>query len=168
MEPSPLLFPVTDKDYESDPVIRDEWNALRNALDDAYFVTIFGYSAPITDVAARKTLIDAFSSNQFREMAEVEIIDIRGREEIETAWQDFYFSHHYGIFDSFEHSQISHYFRRSCDAFAMASLQCHPVPENSPVKISTVEELRKFTVPLFREEQLGAKFWKSHKNPFDD
>lgn len=166
MEPSQLLFPVTEKDYDSDPVIRDEWNALRHALDDAYFVTVFGYSAPVTDVAARKILIDTFSSNRFREFAEVEIIDIRNREEIEAAWRDFFFSHHYGIFDSFEHSQISRHFRRSCDAFAMATLQCHPVSENRPVGITSVEELRRFTVPLYHEEQSGSKFWDGHDNPF--
>lgn len=167
MKPTQLLFPVTDKDYESDPVIFDEWNRLRHALDDAYFVTVFGYSAPITDVAARKILIDTFSSNRFREMAEVEIIDIRDRREIEESWSDFYFSHHYSIFDSFEHSQIVRHFRRSCDAFAMASLQCHPVPENSPVGISEIAELKEFARPLYQEEVSDAKFWKDHANPFD-
>lgn len=166
MEASKLLFPVADKDYDSDPVIRDEWSALRHALDDAYFVTVFGYSAPVTDVAARKILIDTFSSNRFREMAEVEIIDIRNRDDIESAWSDFYFSHHYGIFDSFEHSQIYRYFRRSCDAFAMASLQCNPVPENSPSDVSTVKQLKEFAASLFHEERADAKFWEAHVNPF--
>lgn len=166
MEPSQLLFPVTDKDYDSDPVIMDEWNALRHALDDAYFVTIFGYSAPVTDVAARKILIDTFSSNKFREMAEVEIIDIRDRAAVEESWSDFYFSHHYGIFDSFEHSQIHRHFRRSCDAFAMASLQCHPVPENTPAGITKIGKLQEFARPLFQEEQSDAKFWEEHANPF--
>ena len=166
MELSQLLFPVTDKDYGSDPVILDEWNALRHALDDAYFVTIFGYSAPVTDVAARKILIDTFSSNRFREMAEVEIIDIRDRADIEQSWSDFYFSHHYGIFDSFEHSQIYRHFRRSCDAFAMASLQCYPVPENSPDGITEVAKLQVFARTLFREEEADTKFWEDHVNPF--
>ena len=166
MESSQLLFPVTDKDYDSDPVILDEWNALRHALDDAYFVTIFGYSAPVTDVAARKILIDTFSSNRFREMAEVEIIDIRDSAAIEESWKDFYFSHHYGIFESFDHSQICRHFRRSCDAFAMASLQCHPVPENTPAGISEIAELKEFARPLIREEEAGSKFWEHHANPF--
>ena len=166
MEPTQLLFPVTDKDYDSDPVILDEWNALRHALDDAYFVTVFGYSAPATDVAARKILIDTFSSNRFREMAEVEIIDIRDRAEIEDVWSDFYFSHHYAVFDSFENSQIYRHFRRSCDAFAMASLQCHPVPENSPAGISEVAKLQEFTDPLYQEEKANLKFWEGDANPF--
>lgn len=166
MEASQLLFPVTDKDYESDPVIKDEWSALRHALDDAYFVTVFGYSAHITDVSARTIMIDAFSSSKFRELSEVEVIDIRDREDIEESWKDFFFSHHYGIFDSFEHSQINRHFRRSCDAFAMASLQCHPVPENRPSGISSIEELQQFVKPLFREEQGGTKFWEDHDNPF--
>jgi len=123
MEPSQLLFPVTEKNYQSDPVIADEWAALRLALDDAYFVTIFGYSAPVTDVAAREIMVKAFSASSAREFSEVEIIDIRPRETIEESWKDFFFSHHYAIFDSFQHSQIVRHYRRSCDAFAMASLQ---------------------------------------------
>ena len=166
MKPSHLLFPVTDKDYDSDPLIKDEWDALRHALDDAYFVTVFGYSAPVTDVAARLIMINAFSSSRFRELSEVEIIDIRLREDIEESWKDFFFSHHYAIFDSFEHSQINSHFRRSCDAFAMASLQCNPVPENRPTGLNTIEDLRQFTMPLHQEEQTEAKFWETHKNPF--
>ena len=166
MTPSQLLYPVMEKDYDSDPVIQDEWNALRHALDDAYFITVYGYSAPVTDVAARKILIDTFSSNRFREMAEVEIIDIRDRDEIEKSWSDFYFSHHYGIFESFDNSQIFRHFRRSCDAFAMASLQCNPVPENTPTGISAITELREFAKPLYQEEKDNAQFWKDHENPF--
>lgn len=163
MEPSQLLFPVTEKDYDSDPVIRDEWDALRHALDDAYFVTVFGYSAPVTDVAARKILIDTFTSNRFRELAEVEIIDIRDRDDIEAAWSDFYFGQHYAIFDSFQHSQIFRHFRRSCDAFAMARLQNNPVPENTPAELSTVDQLKTLVAPLFLEEQAGNKFWEVNR-----
>jgi hypothetical protein len=166
MEQSKLLFPVTDKDYESDPIIKDEWNALHHILDDAYFVTVFGYSAPITDISARKIMIDAFSSGRFRELSEVEIIDIRDREDIEESWKDFFFSHHYAIFDSFWYSQIIRHYRRSCDAFAMASLQCNPVPENQPYGISNIEELQQFVKPLYEEEKSDSKFWANHKNPF--
>ncbi|MGE0623667.1 MAG: hypothetical protein AB7I04_04355 [Pseudomonadales bacterium] len=166
MEPSKLLFPVTDKDYESDRAIKTEWDALRRALDEAYMVTIFGYSAPVTDVAARSILIEAFSKNRFREFTEVEVIDIRERGEIEKSWEDFFFSHHYGIFDSFDHSWIYKHFRRSCDAFAMATLQCHPVPENPPVGAKTLEDLQAIAKVLYGEEQNDSKFWEDVKNPF--
>lgn len=159
MEPSTLLYPVTDKNYESDPIIQDEWNALRNALDDAYFVTIFGYSAPVTDVSARSILINAFSKSTCRELSEVEVIDIRGRSDIEAAWKDFFFSHHYAIFRSFDSSQINRHFRRSCDAFAMASLQCTPVPEHSPIGIRSINDLKQFVAPLHHEESSGKQFW---------
>lgn len=167
MESSPLLYPVTDKDYDSDPVIRDEWDMLRHALNDAYFVTVFGYSAPVTDVAARKILIDTFTNNKFRELAEVEIIDIREQEDIETAWSGFFYSYHYSIFDSFENSQIFRHFRRSCDAFAMATLQCQPVHENSPADISNIEDLKAFATPLYEEERSNSKFWDETNQPLD-
>ncbi|MBI1898622.1 MAG: hypothetical protein HYS04_19125 [Acidobacteria bacterium] len=69
--PSPLLFPVKDKDYTGQPFIRSEWARLRRDLEAAYFVTIFGYSGPITDVAARNALLEVWSRNGAREIAEI-------------------------------------------------------------------------------------------------
>ena len=46
------MFPVKKKDYTTDAYLRSEWNPLRAHLEFAYFVTIFGYSAPQTDVNA--------------------------------------------------------------------------------------------------------------------
>lgn len=166
MEATKLLYPVTEKDYESDPVIKNEWDALRDYLTNAYFVTLFGYSAPVTDVAARATMIEAFSRSVTRELSEVEVIDIRPRDDLETTWKDFFFSHHYGIFQSFDNSQINRHFRRSCDAFAMASLQCNPVPEHSPSGITDPAELRAFALDLIVEENNGDRFWDKHKNTF--
>lgn len=111
-------------------------------------------------------MIDTFSSNRFYEFAEVEIIDVRSREDIEAAWEDFFFSHHYGIFEEFRYSWIYRHFRRSADAFAMATLQCHPVPENSPEGITSVQELRQFASGLQQEESNDAKFWVDEPNPF--
>jgi hypothetical protein len=63
---------VKDKDYAAHPFIRSEWTRLERKLEAAYFVTIFGYSAPVTDVAARDTLLRVWSSNQARDIAEIE------------------------------------------------------------------------------------------------
>lgn len=49
---SRLLYPIKQKDYTSDPFIRSEWKGLQSALRHAYVFTIFGYSAPESDVEA--------------------------------------------------------------------------------------------------------------------
>ena len=52
LKPTQLLFPIKKKDYASDTAIAKSWNALSNALEVAYMVTIFGYSAPRSDAEA--------------------------------------------------------------------------------------------------------------------
>ncbi len=50
LSPMKLLFPIKKKDYSSDIAISKSWKTLNNALERAYIVTIFGYSAPKSDV----------------------------------------------------------------------------------------------------------------------
>ena len=49
---SRLLFPVEHKDYTSDPFINREWQVMRHFLGECFMFTIFGYSAPVTDIEA--------------------------------------------------------------------------------------------------------------------
>lgn len=71
LSPSQLLYPVGEKDYQSDPYIKSEWDGLSDFLNEAYFVTIFGYSAPVTDLEARNILLKAWQDNSTRELAEI-------------------------------------------------------------------------------------------------
>jgi hypothetical protein len=45
-EPTKLLYPIGQKNYDSDLFIRGEWEILRKAISEAYMMQIFGYSAP--------------------------------------------------------------------------------------------------------------------------
>ena len=45
-DPSPLLFPVSKKDYTSNPFIKTQWQQFKRKVQNAGFITIFGYSAP--------------------------------------------------------------------------------------------------------------------------
>jgi len=49
LQRSRLLYPVRQKNYNSDPFIEGEWKELENSLGRGYMLTIFGYSAPKTD-----------------------------------------------------------------------------------------------------------------------
>ena len=154
LEPSKLLYPVKHKNYNDDIYIKEEWAVLRNYLNDAYFLTVFGYSAPITDVEAQSMMLEVWKDNSHLEFAQVEIIDIRAEKELKATWQDFFFSHHYMTATDIFHSYLFKHPRRSCDAFAAATLMCAPWDDNPFPKFKTLHELQKWVAPLIAEEEL--------------
>ena len=156
MDPSRLLFPVRHKDYTTDPFIQSEWAQLHQALERAYLVTIFGYSAPVTDVEARELLLKKWMENPTRELAEIDVVDIRPRVEIEGSWSDFFVRQHYGIFSDIIRTTSFHYPRRSCEAFAMATLQQDPWPENDFPATRILAEIHAWLQPLLDEEANGT------------
>lgn len=152
---SKLLYPVSDKNYSKDTFLSAEWKQLQNILEDAYFVTIFGYSAPITDVEAKELLLNVWTQNKILDLAQIEIIDIQNREGLTETWKDFIVRDNYGIYKSFFDTQMAYYPRRSCDAYAMATLQQNPWRENPLPKNCTLQELQKWILLLVEEEKLG-------------
>lgn len=148
-----LLYPVADKDYTSNPFIAAEWATLRSTLEDAYLLTIFGYRAPSSDAGAIELMHSAWAGNGARELAQVEIVDIRSEEEVFPSWEPFITSHHYGVFDSFFNTLLSFHPRRSCEAFAFASLQQQPWHTNPiPQTFDTLRELQSWVSSLVSEE----------------
>jgi hypothetical protein len=153
--PSRLLYPVKHKDYNSDPFIKGEWTQLRGFLDHAYYVTIFGYSAPETDVEAKRLMLEVWKDNPTRDLAEIDIVDIKPMEYLETVWKEFFVRQHYGIkADIFQTTLLRHP-RRSCDAFAMATLQNEPWEENPIPHFDSLKALQNWVKPLIAEEKQG-------------
>lgn len=152
---SKLLFPVSKKDYSSDEFLASEWKNLQNHIQSAYFLTIFGYSAPVTDVEAKKLMLDVWSENTTRDLAQIDLIDIKPKEEVKGNWQDFIVRENYGISNSFFETYQAIHPRRSCDALAMASLQQMPWKDNHFPKNISLEELQKWVLPLVEEEKSG-------------
>ncbi|MFC1543657.1 hypothetical protein ACFL4Y_00180 [Gemmatimonadota bacterium] len=162
LEPVRLLYPVTEKNYNDDPFIKGEWEIFSAHLEHAYLLTIFGYSAPVADVEAQRIMRDIWASNLTRELAQISIVDIKDPEEIRGTWEAFFVRDHYGISSSLDHSQLFNHPRRSCDAFAMASLQQQPCHDNPLPRGSSLAELHEFVAPLVAEEEAlesdGAPF----------
>jgi hypothetical protein len=151
-EPSKLLFPISKKEYALDPFIKSEWDALRQYLHDAFIVTLFGYSAPRTDVEARNTMIQEWMKNERSEFNETEIIDTKSRDLIESTWSEFIGKDHYGIFDSVHDSLSFRYARRSCNAFGDAIMQSDPWSENPLPHFTALQDLQTWVRPLIEEE----------------
>jgi len=164
LNPSRLLYPVKHKDYNTDPFIKGEWDALRTYLNNAYYLTVIGYSAPKTDVEARELMLEVWKENKSLELAEVDVIGRPGgdREKIEKSWEEFFFSHHYGIYEDIFQSYLFSQPRRSCDAFASATLMVDPWHSNPFPRFETINELQEWVLPLIKEEEEFEK----NKTPF--
>lgn len=157
---SQLLYPVQNKNYSSDEVINGEWETLRWFLTNAYYITIFGYSAPSSDVDAKALMLDALGINKSRIFSELEFIDIKSSDEIAEVWDDFiYKGHarirkHYSVKSSFNKSYLYHYPRRSCDAFASATLMNTPWAPNRFPRFKNIAQMHKWIEPLLLEEHM--------------
>lgn len=111
----PLLYPVRNKDYQSNRYIADSWNALKQYMERAYRLTIFGYSAPKSDIAAMNMLHQAWGNIEKRNLEEIEIIDIADENVVREAWKGFIHSHHYSVHKDIFGSAIGRYPRRTCE-----------------------------------------------------
>lgn len=116
-EPTRLLYPVDKKDYNSDPFIKGQWDALSYELAKAERVTIFGYSAPETDVEAIELLQKAWGNVEQRSMEEFELIDIREEGEVKQSWNSFIHSHHYQYRTNYFQSSLARHPRRSVESY---------------------------------------------------
>ena len=122
-EPTKLLYPVKNKNYSSDEYINWCWRALEFFIDRSYMLTIFGYSAPKSDIEAVNLMKKAWGSIEERELEEVSVIDIVDEDSMLDTWKDFIHSHHYRYSNSFFDSYLAKFPRRTCETvFATFSL----------------------------------------------
>jgi hypothetical protein len=150
--PSQLLYPVDQKDYSSDEFIRSEWTDLRNALENAFVITVFGYSAPKTDKEAVELMKDAWGDVRDRELEETEIIDIKSEDELRGKWDQFIHTHHYQVTGSFYDSILSKHPRRSCEAMWTQLMEAKWVEEHEFPRNASFRELRSWFAPILEHE----------------
>jgi hypothetical protein len=155
--PSRLLFPVLKKDYDKDSFISAEWKTLRNYLKSAYMVTIFGYSAPKSDIEAVSLMKDAWGDINNRELEEIEIIDIKDKDGLRDTWSDFIHTHHYTTCNDFYDSFIAKHPRRTCEAMWNQLMECKFISDNHLPKEFTFQDLYKWMQPLFAVEKAKRK-----------
>lgn len=151
--PTKLLYPIEKKNYNDDPFISAEWKTLRNYLNAAYMLTIFGYSAPQSDVEAIQIMKEAWGNVEDRDLEEVEIIDIKSEDELRETWNPFIHSHHYQVCNDFYDSWVAKHPRRSCDAMWNQLMELHFLNTNSIPKNYNFEQLIKWFDPLIKAER---------------
>lgn len=163
-EPTQLLFPVKHKDYSRDKFIYNQWSRLKSFLEkdkcNTHNVTIFGYSAPISDAEAMAAMKSAWGDVYSRNMEQFELIDIRPEDEVVNSWKDFIHTHHFDFCTDFFSSSLALYPRRTDEAY-----WCHYLPltpeeafvESNPVPkdFSTFDEMWEWYQPLIDSERKG-------------
>ncbi len=156
-EPTKLLYPVEKKDYNSDEYIKGQWDTLSKRLDIAERVTVFGYSAPDTDVEAIELLHNAWGDVEARSMEEFEFIDIREEQELIKSWDKFVHSHHYHYCNDYFDSSLARHPRRTVESYHHWSMpqtpkemfqDGNPIPNN----FKTLDELWQWHLPLIEAE----------------
>ena len=149
--PSKLLFPVEQKNYNDDPFIAREWEALRAYLDAAFMFTIFGYSAPTTDVEAVDLLKGGWGTPAERNMEQMEILNRPGanHQELADKWEPFIHSHHFEIHDLFFDSWMANHPRRTGEAYFNQYWRAQFIENNPlPRDMTDVCELVEWFKPL--------------------
>ena len=162
-KPTQLMFPVKHKNYKLDAYIKGAWKQFEHCLHHAQRVTVFGYSAPKSDVEAISAMQKAWGTPQQRNMEQFEMIDIREDNEVKVSWDGFIHSHHYDYCTDFFHSSIALYPRRSVEAYMMQCLPCTPEEafvEEVPIpqsEIHTFEEMWAWYESLIQQEEEDRK-----------
>ncbi len=142
----PLLFPVGKKNYNDNSIIEGEWNIARHYLGRAAGVTIFGYSAPETDVEAYELLKSSYQKSNITIIAPFTIINLAKNEQEQKAkWQDIYDNRMIQYTDDFRNTILWKSPRVSLETVFDAVLQQQPRPvEKSFKNFDTLEDLQSF------------------------
>ncbi len=150
---SRLLYPTAEKHYEQDPMIWDAWRVMKEAFQRAFMVTVFGYSAPLTDVAAIEALKQAWGPWENREMEQFEIIDVRNEHELQHEWSAFIHTHHFEIHKNAYDSWTLNHPRRTREAYVNQFLNVYFIEDNPVPRDLGFDGLWNSFQPLFDAEQ---------------
>lgn len=150
--PTKLLYPIETKDYSTDSFIKLQWEKLRHNLQDAFTLTIFGYSAPSSDKDAVDLILIDWHKAINRDITTVHMIDIKNEDTLAVQWKPFYKSSHYQCVSDFYKSYITQYPRRSCEALKFQTVY-GKFAEQFPLKRDmSFEELHNWFEPLWKAE----------------
>ena len=132
------LYPVAEKDYVSDPLLKREWDVVLPRLQSAFQLTIIGYSGPVTDGEARRLLGRAWSLKD-RRTDHLEVVDRVAQACLETRWRTFIPFSHLIACIQWEESSIARWPRRTSEWKQAASLEGKPAQRVGPCPAKSLE-----------------------------
>jgi hypothetical protein len=140
----PLLYPVRNKDYAADPAIAAHWDLFRCELNEAFMVTVFGYSGPRTDAEAIAAMGSAWGNLLQRSMEQFAFITFQTEWELADAWSRFIHTHHYEVHRNFHDSWIARHPRRTGEAYIAQYLEARFIDDNSAPSTADIDALQRW------------------------
>lgn len=140
----PLLYPIGNKGYfESSKYTNLSWKNAESWFSDAFTITIFGYSAPTTDLEAVDLLKKAWFQTSVRKFEHVEVIDILSSDQLYEKWKAFTPTQHLSSQKTFENSRLWRWPRRSCESLIFPMTQGIPCEDFSLSKTENLDQLHR-------------------------
>ncbi len=146
-----LLYPIKQKNYNNDPFIKKEWEALESKLKYGFMFTLFGYSAPETDKEAITLIKDAWNPENKR-MEFYEVIDIKSEFELEKNWVEFDPYRHANYLKHFKESWLGTYPRRTGEAHHFRHFDGRPLSPNELPDLKNLDNLQYWITKLVEKE----------------
>ena len=142
----PLLFPIEDKDYDTEEIIRNEWTLAKKYLSRAAAITIFGYGAPETDKKAVDLIKSSFAKSNTTYIAPFTIINLlKEKEKQLEKWSGFFTDQRLWYCEHLEDSILWKLPRVTIEYFFDANLQQQPRRVTKTMEhFKTLEELQQF------------------------
>jgi hypothetical protein len=116
-------------------------------------LTVFGYAAPQSDAEAVELMSSAWGNVSERNMEQVELIDIRGEDELRRTWSRFIHTHHYDISRDFYNSWIGSHPRRTGEAWWAQFFEAKFISKNRIPQPESLGQLQEWFAPLLAAER---------------
>jgi hypothetical protein len=159
LEPLTLLYPIGEKNYQDGAMIEGQWRTAQDALANCFWFTIFGYSAPASDIEAVGLFKEAWHRPGERPFHPIEIIDRPGtdRSALYDAWSPLIFRDRYTIHESFFDSWIARHPRRTLEAYRRQFIEGEWIEANSvPGDLGNLAELIEWFRLLLEAERAAG------------
>lgn len=147
-----LLYPIDKKDYTRTRFLSRQWCLFQIYLEITPLVTIFGYSAPATDIAAKTLMKKAWGTPEERSLEEIEFIERKTKEVLDREWAEFIHTHHRRRHDTFYKSFIATHPRRTVEAYNEENMLGKVINYDPLPKFSTLSDMWDYYRPIQDEE----------------
>ncbi len=153
LEPTRLLYPIKEKNYGEDEFISKQWKILYDYLEHAFMITIFGYSAPKSDVRAIDIMKKAWGKVKDRNLEQIELINIISEDELLKTWKEFIHTHHYEKHNDFFDSWIAKHPRRTGEAYFNQYMLGNIIEDNPIPRKNSLHEIWRWFQKLIKAEK---------------
>jgi hypothetical protein len=136
-----LLYPIKQKNYADNLFIANAWTLLKWGFENAFMITIFGYSGPATDEEAIGAMRAAWGDKSQRVLEQTEFITTQSEDEVNRNWEPFIHTHHYEVHADFYDSWVANHPRRTGEAYWNQYLEAKFIDDNPIPREMDFEQL---------------------------